>query len=111
MPGGACNPPPVFFWLTHDRRDADFRPSAQTVVGLSAFGIDADLTGAQELLQIGVADLGKVHAEPAVEAHVHLAVTDPDRFDFAGYGHASAQRDTQSPTKTAKRLRTTEATT
>ena len=80
-PGGGLQSATGFFWLTHDGRDADFRPGAQTVVGLGAFGIDADLTRAQELLQIGVADLGKVHAEPAVEAHLGLVLSYSDRFD------------------------------
>ncbi len=98
-----------FFRLTHDGWNADFRPGGQAIVGLGAFGIDADLTGAQKLLQIGVADFWKVHAEPAVETHVGLAVANPDRLDFAGTGHASTQRDTQRPANTANRLKTTEA--
>ena len=98
-----------FFRLTHDRGNADFRPGSQAIVGLGALGIDAYLTGPQQLLQISVAHLRKVHAEPAVEPHVGLAVANPDRFYFSRDRHANTQRDTQRPANTANRLKTTEA--
>ncbi len=46
--------------LLHDLRHAHLRARLEPLVGLDAAAVDAHLAGAQQLLQVGVADVGKM---------------------------------------------------
>ena len=68
---------------------------SRRALACDAPGVDAHLAGAQQLLQIAVADVGEMHAEPAVEAHAGLVASDLDGFDRCA--HVSSQRVTHIP--------------
>ena len=55
-------------------------------VGLGAAAIDADLAGAQQLLQMTEAEARIMRLEPAVEPHARFAVLDLDLFDACHRG-------------------------
>ena len=57
-------------------RHAHLLAGLQPRVGLHALGVDPHLARAQQLLQVAVADVGEMHAEPAVEAQAGLVARD-----------------------------------
>ena len=68
------------FSRAHHLRYADLRTGLEALVALGALAVDAHLAGPQQLLQVRVADVRKVDAEPPVEAHVRLV-----RLNFDGF--------------------------
>ena len=56
-----------------ERRHADHLAGLDAGVGLGAAAIDADLAGAQQLLQMAEAQPRKMRLEPAIEPHARLA--------------------------------------
>ena len=67
--------------LADDGRNAHLLAGLHAGIGLHALAVEAHLAGAQQLLQIAVADLGKMHAKPAVEAQTSLAARYLDGLD------------------------------
>src|SRR5690606_40962288 len=71
-----------------ERRHAYHLPRLQAGRSAAAAAIDPDLAGAQQLLQAAMAELGKVAAEPTVEAESVLVL---------GYGQGTHAAHTSMP--------------
>ena len=82
-------------WVDAERWNADRLAGLDARVGFGARAIDANLAGAQQLLQVPIGDVGKVGAEPAVEPHAGLGACNRDRLD--GSTHVNTQRMSHMP--------------
>ena len=71
-------------------RQADGLAGLDAILALGALAVDADLAGAQKLLQGAVAQLGEMALEPAVEPQAGLVVDDGSGLDAGGRGHGNA---------------------
>ncbi len=88
----------------HDLRHADIGAGFETLVALDPAAVDAHLSRAQQLLQIRVADIGKVDAEPPVKPHVGLGRLHFDGLDAIVHGGSDVGAGTCAKYKrTAKR--------
>ena len=63
-------------------RQADGLAGLDPVLALGALAVDADLAGAQKLLQGAVAQLGEMALEPAIEPQAGLVVGDGSGLDL-----------------------------
>ena len=70
-------------------RQADGLAGLDAILALGALAVDADLAGAQKLLQGAVAQLGEMALEPAVEPQAGLVVDDGSGLDL-GVAHGVA---------------------
>ena len=86
--------------LADHGRHAHLLPGFDAGIGLHAFAVDTHLAGAQQFLQVAVADVGKMHAKPAVEAQAALAARNLDGLDRRA--HVSSQRVSHSPAYRAR---------
>ena len=81
--------------LAHDRRHAQLLAGLQPGIGLHPLAVDAHLARAQQLLEVGIAHVRKMHAEPAVEAQPRLVALHLDGFDRSV--HVGIARTSHSP--------------
>jgi hypothetical protein len=65
------------------RRDANRLTGAQPRIGLRATAIHSHLSGAQQLVQPPMADLGEMTPEPAIEADLAFVGSDRPGLDLA----------------------------
>src|SRR5688572_32122958 len=66
-------------------RQADGLAGLDAILALGALAVDADLAGAQKLLQGAVAEFREVALEPAVEPQAGLVVDDGSGLDARGH--------------------------
>ena len=64
-----------------ERRNADHLAGLDAGVGLDPAAVDADLAGAQQLLQMAKSKAREVGLEPAIEPHARLAGLHRDLFN------------------------------
>ncbi len=96
-PAGMDGPSPDQGQTPED--EARSRARFQPVARRGAAAVNTHLARPQQLLQIDVADIGKVNAKPAVEPNAGLAPFYLDRFD--PLAHVSMARTNDSPMKRA----------
>ena len=87
---------PQMQWNAIDvKRETHLLAGLEPRIGVHTPGVDANLAGAQQLLQMTVGDIREVDAEPAVEAHAGLVARHLD--GFYGRAHVSSQRVSDIP--------------